>query len=184
MDLPGCTLSGILPHPINNVIYSPVPIKSTVLPSNTLFFFLSHSFQTNDYHLIYRNCNHFSNALVWKLCRKQIPNYVNRIAYFSKLCSCLLPKSLIEDSPVGGSKQSESSSFLVPTHASMNRGAKVSNNSNSTQAFTGKGYSLSDNNKSGFSSRFANTDMTDRRERARKAALARLEKNNNKQQED
>ena len=80
---------------------------------------------------------------------------------------------MIEDSPVGGSNQRESS-FLVPTHASMNRGAKV-------EAFTGKGYSLSDNN-SGFS-RFAQTDVTDRRERARKAALARLEKNN-KQQED
>ena len=125
-----------------------------------------------------------------KLLKVQIPGYVNRLAYLGSTCSCLLPKQLIEDSPVGGNgnqrESSDGSSFLVPTRASMNRGpTTISSGANS---FEGKGYSLisQKDNSSSFWPKSSprsqgNDDLTDRRERARKAALARLEQS--KQQE-
>lgn len=57
----------------------------------------------NDYNLIARNCNHFCNALSWKLLRRQIPPYINRCADIGNCCSCLLPKGLLQqqEAPVG-----------------------------------------------------------------------------------
>lgn len=122
-------------------------------------------FGTNNYSLLRRNCNHFCNALVWQLLKRPIPPYINRLANIGDCCSCLLPQQLLEDSPVGGSgNNNQSSSFAVPTPASMNRDSTT---------FSGKGYSLNNAKSSNNSSP---SDLTDRRERARKAALARLEK--------
>ena len=124
-------------------------------------------FGSNGYNLIRRNCNHFCNALVWQLLRKPIPAYVNRLANVGDCCSCLLPKELLEDSPVNGNNSNDQPSFSgAPSRGFMNRSDP------SQTAFSGKGYSLS----SGSSSSAAQPDLTDRRERARKAALARLEK--------
>jgi hypothetical protein len=160
-------------------------------------------FGPDQYNLIRRNCNHFCNALVWRLLRRPIPAYINRLANVGECCSCLLPKQLLEDSPVGGNNNSSSSSssFAVPTSATMNRG----NGGTATNAFSGKGHSLvggNDTNSSesvGLLSRWSSTtktastassssgstsdDLTDRRERARKAALARLERNQQQQQQ-
>eukprot|EP00934_Nitzschia_sp_Nitz4_P002296 Nitzschia sp. Nitz4//scaffold2_size372955//66309//67146//NITZ4_000375-RA/size372955-snap-gene-0.11-mRNA-1//1//CDS//3329546632//2296//frame0 len=142
-------------------------------------------FGPNDYNLVRRNCNHFCNALSWKLLHRTIPPYVNRMADIGNCCSCLLPKHLIDDSPVGGKDPSESqgwkSSYLVPTAATMNRGPSGS----TSQAFAGKGHSLGGDSvgtEGVFSSLTrkpapASDDLTDRREKARKAALARLERN-------
>jgi hypothetical protein len=149
----------------------------------------SEGFGNSKYNLVKRNCNHFCDALVYKLLKIRIPRYVNRWADLGNCCSCLLPKELLEDSPVGGSGNSNdsSTSFMVPTNASMNRGgAKVAPN---TQAFAGTGHSLgeTDNNSGTFSSWTKSTsnakeDLTDRRERARKAALARIEKSQQQQE--
>eukprot|EP00980_Cylindrotheca_fusiformis_P030047 scaffold24257_cov113-Cylindrotheca_fusiformis.AAC.3 len=101
----------------------------------------SGGFGSSEYNLVKRNCNHFCDALVFRLLKTRLPGYVNRWADLGNCCSCLLPKQMLEDSPVGGSgNRSESSSFMVPTNASMNRGgAKVAP---VPQAFTGKGHSL------------------------------------------
>jgi deubiquitinase DESI2 len=149
-------------------------------------------FGPDGYNLVRRNCNHFCNALSWKLLRRTIPPHINRLANLGECCSCLLPKQLLEDSPVGGSGNNQSTSFAVPTHASMNRGGPAGT---TTSVFAGKGQSLggssseAQNTSSGFprwsstqasstsSSGTAADDLTDRRERARKAALARLERN-------
>lgn len=128
-------------------------------------------FGSNGYNLIRRNCNHFCNALAWQLLGKPIPAYVNRLANVGDCCSCLLPKELLEDSPVHGNKNNndQSSFSQAPGRGFMNR----SNGADSSHmAFSGTGYSLS----SGTSSSAGQPDLTDRRERARKAALARLEK--------
>ncbi|XP_027920497.1 deSI-like protein At4g17486 isoform X1 [Vigna unguiculata] len=46
------------------------------------------------YHLITKNCNHFTEDLSNRLTGKQIPGWVNRLAKLGALCSCLLPESL------------------------------------------------------------------------------------------
>ncbi|KAG6658552.1 hypothetical protein CIPAW_04G169900 [Carya illinoinensis] len=46
------------------------------------------------YHLIFKNCNHFTDDISWRLTGKHIPGWVNRLARVGALCSCLLPESL------------------------------------------------------------------------------------------
>ncbi|XP_034699461.1 deSI-like protein At4g17486 [Vitis riparia] len=46
------------------------------------------------YHLISKNCNHFTDDICWRLTGKRIPGWVNRLARLGALCSCLLPESL------------------------------------------------------------------------------------------
>jgi hypothetical protein len=141
-------------------------------------------FGNSDYNLVKRNCNHFADALVWRLLKVRLPGYVNRLADCGNFCSCLLPKKLLEDSHVGGNGNNDpsTSSFLVPTSGSMKRGARVA-----PMAFSGTGHSLGDKNSAGNnafsgwvksikSSNDQDESLTDRRERARKAALARLDK--------
>ena len=142
-------------------------------------------FGPEDYNVVRKNCNHFANALCWALMRKSIPAYVNRLADLGVCCSCLLPKQMLQEAPVGGSG---TSSFAVPTNA-MQRGGT----SSSAPTFSGTGHSLAGPTTStsttesvGLLSRWGTSsakaasppadDVTDRREKAREAALARLQR--------
>lgn len=48
----------------------------------------------DSYHLISKNCNHFTNDVVVKLTKAPMPGWVNRLANIGAFCSCLLPESL------------------------------------------------------------------------------------------
>ena len=163
-------------------------------------------FGSEDYHLIKKNCNHFANALVWALLRKPIPPHVNRLADVANCFVWLLPKKLLEDSPVGpngsggGSGGSASSSGYqvfggsskatgggsgsAPTAAFIGRGARLGGDDggdNGTDASNGSGGLFGSggaNARSGTAGGEKKQDeLTDRREKARQAALARMERN-------
>ncbi|KAG0582829.1 hypothetical protein KC19_3G089400 [Ceratodon purpureus] len=46
------------------------------------------------YHLIVKNCNHFSEDVCKRLTGKSIPGWVNRLARVGYMCNCLLPEGL------------------------------------------------------------------------------------------
>ncbi|XP_020585046.1 deSI-like protein At4g17486 [Phalaenopsis equestris] len=46
------------------------------------------------YHLISKNCNHFTDDLCFRLTGQQIPGWINRLARLGAICNCLLPESL------------------------------------------------------------------------------------------
>ena len=151
---------------------------------------LRDDFGPDRYNLIRRNCNHFANALVWRLLGRSIPGHVNRLADFGVCCSCLLPKKLLEEAPVGpnaGGGSGSSSGFQVygrPGRDKKDDGA----GSTTTAAFTGSGSVLGSSNSEESQSRIpllgswgrsagskkGEDSLTDRREKARMAALARM----------
>jgi len=61
---------------------------------------LRSEFKANEYNLIERNCNHFSEALTLKLLGKRIPSFINRASRIGYYTSCILPNSLKNQNPV------------------------------------------------------------------------------------
>jgi len=145
---------------------------------------LRDDFGPDRYNLIRRNCNHFANALVWALLGQQIPPHVNRLADIGVCCSCFLPKKLLEQAPVGdpAGASGGGSGF------SRGGGQALPSRNPQVKSFTGTGNKLgSDANSSQWMSSSQSgrqDDLTDRREKARMAALARMEASNREQQSD
>ena len=143
---------------------------------------LRDEFPPDEYNLIRKNCNHFAAALCWKLLRKRIPPHVNRLADLGACCSCLLPRQMIENAPVGDPNNASPGFLVKPGTRAMNK------QSTSASAFSGHGNRLGGNSSSGPTSSWTpngskkEDDLTDRREKARKAALARLERNQHNDQ--
>eukprot|EP00804_Cyclotella_cryptica_P010693 CCRYP_005493-RA/>CCRYP_005493-RA protein AED:0.04 eAED:0.04 QI:548/1/1/1/0.5/0.2/5/2118/209 len=153
---------------------------------------LREDFGPDRYNLIRRNCNHFANALVWRLLGRSIPGHVNRLADLGVCCSCLLPKKMLEEAPVGPNAGSSGGSAGFQMLGGTGREKKDGGGRSSTTAFTGSGVVLGSNGQTNNSSRIPllgawknsshgdssgtkNGDsLTDRREKARMAALARM----------
>mmetsp|Transcript_23884 Transcript_23884/g.26378 ORF Transcript_23884/g.26378 Transcript_23884/m.26378 type:complete len:240 (+) Transcript_23884:39-758(+) len=137
-------------------------------------------FGPDEYHLIRRNCNHFANAFVWKLLNKPIPAHVNRLAEIGVCCSCLLPKKLMEQAPVGDTTSSSGYQMYAP----RGRISDANNNKKKMTTFSGTGAKLGSGAATSLlmTSRSGSPredDLIDRRERARKAAMARMGKTGN-----
>ncbi|KAL3499662.1 hypothetical protein ACH5RR_038755 [Cinchona calisaya] len=55
---------------------------------------LSSKYHGDTYHLIAKNCNHFTDDVCLRLTGKRIPGWVNRLARLGSCCNCLLPESI------------------------------------------------------------------------------------------
>ncbi|WCJ29696.1 PPPDE putative thiol peptidase family protein [Euphorbia peplus] len=55
---------------------------------------MASEYHGDTYHLISKNCNHFTDDVTDRLVGRRIPGWVNRLARLGALCSCLLPESL------------------------------------------------------------------------------------------
>lgn len=154
---------------------------------------LKQEFAPDKYNLIKKNCNHFANALAYALLQKQIPSHINRLANIGSCMSCLLPKQMLENAPVGDpNNQNSSSNSGYQVYPSRNQ-AQNDMKKSLVSAFSGSGMTLgssssstsSSGNNSGLGNFFGNSgstagnksgsdDLTDRREKAKMAAMARL----------
>jgi len=94
---------------------------------------LSKDYPGNSYHLITKNCNHFSGDLCKKLCGNDIPGYVNRLAYWASWVHTCLPM--------------EALGLKSPTYQN-NSSTDNTTNSNSFTPFAGSGMKLSETNTS------------------------------------
>ncbi|RLM60731.1 deSI-like protein [Panicum miliaceum] len=61
---------------------------------------LAGKYHGNTYHLVNKNCNHFTDDVCQNLTGKPIPSWVNRLARVGSVFDCLLPES-VQVSPVG-----------------------------------------------------------------------------------
>ncbi|XWS62030.1 hypothetical protein CRYUN_Cryun07bG0175700 [Craigia yunnanensis] len=55
---------------------------------------LSQKYHGDTYHLIAKNCNHFTDEVCMQLTGKPIPGWINRLARLGSFCNCLLPESI------------------------------------------------------------------------------------------
>lgn len=126
--------------------------KGTAKDLETVVNNLRSSFKGTDYHLLTNNCNHFANALVQRLLGREIPPFVNRMAFYGSFFACLLPDSATGAAPVdqgnGGnaSQGSESSGSFsggyVGRSSSRLGASKTSTTVTTTSAFSGAGRKL------------------------------------------
>ncbi|KAM7525507.1 hypothetical protein LguiA_015409 [Lonicera macranthoides] len=74
-----------------------VLLGSTDMSRSEFRSFMEHisaKFHGDTYHLIAKNCNHFTDEICLRLTGKHIPGWVNRLARLGSFCNCLLPESI------------------------------------------------------------------------------------------
>jgi hypothetical protein len=140
---------------------------------------LRDDFRGDRYHLLLRNCNHFADELCWALIRTRIPGYVNRIADYGSYFSCLLPENMLTGDPTQGGGGSGGGGGGYSVYGGGSRAAISSSSS-----FSGAGHSMSASSASsggggggGGGEEGENVPLL-RREKARQAAIDRMDANN------
>ncbi|XP_052210917.1 deSI-like protein At4g17486 isoform X2 [Diospyros lotus] len=74
-----------------------VPLGSTDMSPSEFRSFMEHlstRYHGDSYHLIAKNCNHFTDDVCMRLTGKRIPGWVNRLAQLGSFCNCLLPGNI------------------------------------------------------------------------------------------
>ncbi|XP_043697260.1 deSI-like protein At4g17486 [Telopea speciosissima] len=74
-----------------------VLLGSTDMSRSEFRLFMEHhsgQYHGDSYHLIAKNCNHFTDDVCMRLTGKHIPGWVNRLARLGSFCNCLLPESI------------------------------------------------------------------------------------------
>ncbi|KAL8149700.1 deSI-like protein At4g17486 [Apium graveolens] len=74
-----------------------IPLGRIGMPFSEFHHFLetvASEYHGDTYHLISKNCNHFTDDMSCRLTGNRIPGWVNRLAKLGSICSCLLPESL------------------------------------------------------------------------------------------
>lgn len=98
---------------------------------------LSGKYHGDTYHLIAKNCNHFTDDVCTRLTGKPIPGWINRLARLGSFCNCLLPETIqvtpvrlsehleysdgsesLASSAMGDSEDEESDQHLLTTPSS------------------------------------------------------------------
>lgn len=97
-DLPISGVFEVEPKTCPGFIYRcSVPLGRTNMSSSEFRSFIvrvASEYHGDTYHLMSKNCNHFTDDMAQRLTGKGIPGWVNRLARLGALCSCLLPESL------------------------------------------------------------------------------------------
>ncbi|XP_074269116.1 deSI-like protein At4g17486 isoform X2 [Silene latifolia] len=74
-----------------------IPLGSTDMSRSEFRSFmqeLASKYHGNTYHLIAKNCNHFTDEVCTRLAGKGIPGWVNRLARLASFFNCLLPEQI------------------------------------------------------------------------------------------
>ncbi|KAF3788717.1 DeSI-like protein [Nymphaea thermarum] len=74
-----------------------IPLGNINMTQSEVQTFMEHmasKYHGDTYHLISKNCNHFTDDVCMTLTGRSIPGWVNRLARLGALCNCLLPESL------------------------------------------------------------------------------------------
>ncbi|KAJ0778794.1 putative PPPDE peptidase domain-containing protein [Helianthus annuus] len=72
-------------------------LGSTDMSSTEFRLFMEHlsnKYHGDTYHLIAKNCNHFTDEVSTRLTGNPIPRWVNRLAKLGSLCNCLLSEKI------------------------------------------------------------------------------------------
>lgn len=97
-DLPASGVFEVEPKSCPGFVYRcSVRLGHTeMLPSEFRAFIenIAADYHGDTYHLITKNCNHFTNDVALRVTGTPIPGWVNRLAQLGAVCNCLLPESL------------------------------------------------------------------------------------------
>ncbi len=97
---------------------------------DALIFGLRHQFPGDEYHIVLKNCNHFSDSLIKTATGNGIPAWINRASWFASWCRCLISNNQSDgSSPIRPSD----TTFLLRANRSVNfqgQGIRLSDNDN------------------------------------------------------